>query len=36
MATGQISTLAFRIEPALKQALHTATERGPSPTWWKS
>ena len=27
MATGKISTLTFRIEPALKDALRTAAER---------
>jgi hypothetical protein len=27
MATGKISTLTFRIEPALKEALRTAAER---------
>lgn len=35
MATAKTTTLIFRIEPELKEALRTAAERSivPSPTW---
>jgi hypothetical protein len=37
MATAKTSTLTFRIEPNLKEALRTAAEREHRSvaTWWK-